>query len=115
MFVAVRTIRNGGGGRTVTRKVQNSAFPDRSLAVQVTGVRPRGKTDPDGGLHVTADAGPQSSLAEALQETSAPWPLVACATMLDGQARRGGVVSSTSTRNVHDEVPERSDAVQSTR
>ena len=42
---------------TVTVKVQLAVFFDPSVAVQVTGVVPTGKVEPDGGLQSVATPG----------------------------------------------------------
>jgi hypothetical protein len=42
---------------TVTVKLHTAVFPAPSLAVQLTVVVPREKTEPDGGIHVTVTPG----------------------------------------------------------
>jgi hypothetical protein len=42
---------------TVTSNVQNSTFPALSLARHVTPLVPKGKTVPEGGLHITVVPG----------------------------------------------------------
>ncbi len=55
-------IFGGSLSTTVTVKVQEAVLPDASVAVQVTGVAPFGKVEPDGGLQLVVTPG-QLSLA----------------------------------------------------
>src|SRR5262245_39554984 len=89
------------GGRlpevTVTVKVQLLVLPAASAAVQVTGVVPVPKLEPDGGVQLTVTPG-QLSLAFAAQSTIClHCPEAVLVTTLPGQSRIGGSVSVTVT------------------
>jgi len=48
---------------THTWKVQLLLLPEASLAMQVTGVHPRGNSEPEGGVQVTGRGPSQASVA----------------------------------------------------
>jgi hypothetical protein len=81
---------------TVTVKLPFAVLPDESVAEQLTVVVPRGKVEPEAGVHVTVTAPSTSSVAVAVYVTTAPDELVASTVMLDGRERVGAVVSATA-------------------
>src|SRR5262249_34183738 len=87
--LTVRFVGKGRFGGVVSRMVTGNVFrlvePSESTATQVTKLVPKGKTEPEGGVHVTAMVGWQRLEAVALKVTVAPLELVASATMPVGQ------------------------------
>ena len=76
-----------------------AAFPDGSVAVHVTVVRPTAKVLPDAGRH-EAVTGPELSVALAAKVTSAPLrPTAACAVISAGTVSSGSSLSSTTIPN----------------
>jgi hypothetical protein len=82
---------------TVIVKLELCWFPEKSVAVQVTGVVPRAKVLPDAGEHATVGFGSTLSVAVGLEyETEAPPGPVAPTVMLDGTFARIGLTLSTT-------------------
>src|SRR5687767_9875058 len=75
---------------TVTWKLQDAAFPEASLTLQVSSVLPSGNVLPDGGAH-TGVTLPQLSTAVAENVATAPLAFVQGTFTLAGHARTGGV------------------------
>src|SRR5262249_35558169 len=78
---------------TCTVNDSEALFPDASVAVHVTVVVPIANALPLGGTQATAGFGSKSSVAVALNVTTAPAGLVASAVIGPGTARTGGVRS----------------------
>jgi hypothetical protein len=89
-------------GCTLTVNPADAVLPRASLAVQVTGVVPTAKVEPEAGVQVTGTLPETRSVAVgAGQVTTAPLVLVAVTVMFAGiPDRTGGVVSTTPTVKV---------------
>jgi len=101
---------------TVMVKVQVLVLPAASVAMQVTGVVPNGKVEPDGGLQLAVTPGQLSVTIGAGKLTGKEFaPTAALATILAGQVIAGGWESLTVTVNAHSLVfPDASVATQFT-
>src|SRR2546423_10571642 len=84
---------------TVTPKLPVDLVWCASVAVQVTVVRPSGKTAPDGWSQLTIGLGSTRSPAVTLKLTAAPAALVASTGLGEGRFSEGAVVSTTVTAN----------------
>lgn len=90
---------------TVTVKLQLLVLPEPSVAVHVTVVMPRGRHEPEGGLHAAVTPGQLSEAVAAKVATAhgedehTSWGVIAV--KLAGQVITGAWVSFTVTVNVH--------------
>jgi len=85
---------------TWTVKEAEATFPEKSVAVHVTSVSPRGNEEPDAWSQETWGLGSTRSMADGGEYVAtAPEPLVASLVMSAETARDGGVVSTTVTWN----------------
>ena len=90
------TVRSGGVSvLTVTVPPPLPTLPLLSVASQVTGVSPSGKTDPDPGVQVSATGPSTASVAVAAYVTAAPSGPVASAGVGVVNVIEGGAVSGT--------------------
>ena len=84
---------------TVTVKVLAAeVLPAASFAVQLTVVVPSGKVEPEAGEHVTVGEGSMTSVAVAVNETTAPDAPVASTVLFPGTVSIGAVVSTVHVR-----------------
>src|SRR3990170_2789645 len=82
---------------TFTVKLQPLWLPALSVAVQLSGVVPSGKVEPEAGEQPVVITPPQLSEAVASKEAGAPFGPVHSAVWLSGQVMLGGVLSLTVT------------------
>lgn len=83
------------GEQTVMRKEHEAEFVQASVAVQFTGLTPRGKAEPEGGVQMV-EASVQLSVAETAKVTLlAVPPEVTGTTRFDEHEITGGMVSRT--------------------
>ncbi len=91
---------------TVTVKLAVPVLPAASVAVQLTVVGPTGNRDPEAGTQAGVRAPSTSSVALAVNVTTAPVGPVAGTVMSAGTVTTGGVVSTPySTSTVDTVVP----------
>ena len=88
--------RLGGGVFTITWKLHILTLPQASVAVQVTVVVPRGKSEPLAGVQTTATLASQMSETTGANVT-ATGTIHGSTTMSAGQVMSGFVVSTTVT------------------
>src|SRR5258708_32254073 len=94
----IETIVGGVVSCTVTVNEPCATLPAASCALHCTVVVPSGKVDPDAGVHVTGTGPSKSSMAVAVNVTTAPEALVASAVMFDGGGGTvGGLVRENTT------------------
>jgi len=74
---------------TVTVKLALAVLPCLSVAVHLTVVVPNANVEPDAGLQVTGSVPSTGSVAVAVNVTTAPLGLVACAVMFAGTVTTG--------------------------
>ena len=101
---------------TVTLNFALALLPFPSVAVHVTVVTVIGKTEPESGTQAAAMFPLTMSVAEAENDTGAPFGPIASVAMSSGTETDGAVVSRTVTVNVFGALwlPESSEAVQLT-
>ena len=98
---------------TLTRKDPLSVDRPLSVTEHSTVVVPRGKVDPDAGVHPgVGGVASSASVALAVHETAAPAGDVASTTWSPGRWSTGGVLATTSTMNVMIERLVRPDPVR---
>jgi hypothetical protein len=84
----------------ITLNEASAVFPDLSVAVHFTWLRPNGKVLPEGGSHVVTVLPSTVSEAFASYVILAPWRSSACLRILCGTLKVGGEVSFTVTLNM---------------
>jgi hypothetical protein len=115
LLLVGQVITGGVVSTTVTVKLHEALFPLASVAVQVTVVVPIRKVLPDAGVQTITGFGSQMSVAVAWNVATAPAGLVHSRVIFAGQVMTGGVVSTTVTVKLHEELlPLASVAVQVT-
>ena len=75
---------------TVTVKLQVEVLPEASVPVQVTGVVPFGKVEPEGGEQATVAPGQLSVTVAANVTKALHWPEAAFTVMFAGHATEAG-------------------------
>ena len=116
ILVSFETMQTGASvSLTVTLKVQVSALPEASVAIQVTGVVPTGKTEPEAGVQLIVAPGQLSLTLEEKFTTALHKPESLLTIISAGQIATGASVSFTVTLNVQvSALPEASVAIQVT-
>src|SRR5438309_2129766 len=90
-----RSASCSGAPRTVTEKVAEVEWDAASVTVQVTVVAPTAKRVPEAGAQIS-DVGATSSVATAMNETTAPRELVAFVVAAADKVSEGGAASVTA-------------------
>jgi hypothetical protein len=93
---AGQVMTGGVVSETVTSNEHWAELFASSVEVHVTMVVPCGKSEPEAGTHELAGVGSQSSVAEKLKETVAPFGPEHSTVMSPGHVGTGGVQSTTS-------------------